>query len=72
MQSIEGNVKSLFEAQGVHEIKIDALMKGRDNDKKGIKGIFGSRNMDLKPEKFEGESAGKSFRSWSTDMVTFV
>eukprot|EP00973_Karenia_brevis_P004198 576175-Karenia_brevis.AAC.1 len=28
--------------------------------------------MDLKPEKFDNETPGKSFKSWATDMITFI
>eukprot|EP00973_Karenia_brevis_P095983 12430098-Karenia_brevis.AAC.1 len=44
----------------------------QDREARGIKRIFGGKNMDLKLEKFEHELPGRSFRSWATDMVTFI
>eukprot|EP00973_Karenia_brevis_P005802 789557-Karenia_brevis.AAC.1 len=39
--------------------------KGKEGTK-GLKKAFGSKGSDLKPEKFEKEKPGTTFKSWST------
>eukprot|EP00973_Karenia_brevis_P057512 7998845-Karenia_brevis.AAC.1 len=42
-------------------------MSHKDKDgQKGLKKAFGSKGADLKPEKFEKEKPGMTFKSWST------
>ena len=38
----------------------------------GIAAVFGSKNSDLKPDKFSTETANKSFKSWAKGMMEYV
>eukprot|EP00973_Karenia_brevis_P058851 8194684-Karenia_brevis.AAC.1 len=45
--------------------------KERDGTK-GLKRAFGAKGTDLKPDKFEKEKPGFTFKSWSTSVLTYV
>eukprot|EP00973_Karenia_brevis_P024127 3329737-Karenia_brevis.AAC.1 len=48
-------------------------MSFKDKDgPKGLKKAFGAKGTDLKPEKFEKEKPGFTFKSWSTSVLTYV
>eukprot|EP00973_Karenia_brevis_P008904 1205479-Karenia_brevis.AAC.1 len=59
MFEVESTVKEL--------VKQFEQMGRKDKDGyKGLKKAFGSKGADLKPEKFEKEKPGATFKSWST------
>eukprot|EP00973_Karenia_brevis_P037917 5229916-Karenia_brevis.AAC.1 len=58
----EGNVQWL--------IREFNLLSSKDkNGQKGLKRAFGSKGSDLKPDKFEKEKPGMTFKSWSTAVL---
>eukprot|EP00973_Karenia_brevis_P071033 9869022-Karenia_brevis.AAC.1 len=59
LSAIESTVKELVQ-------QFERMSHKEKEGVKGLKKAFGSKGFDLKPEKFEKEKPGMTFKSWST------